>query len=78
MVNDMFYPNTEATRIAAFISSFKGISFNDDLNSFGVLKNAAVNVAILMLSNFVVLIKLVWLKLFQLLEHHIKGNVADV
>ena len=45
MVNDMFYPNTEATRVAAFISSFKGISFNDDLNSFGVLKNAAVVVA---------------------------------
>lgn len=63
----------------SFISSFKSIDDNElsEFDDYVKHENEVVDRAIGLLPKFTILIKIIWLKVYDLLERHIKENVAE-
>lgn len=61
-----------------FLSSSKGPTFTEGDENFGNQKNKAVDSAIANIDQFSALVQIVWFKIFNLFQKHLKENIADV
>ncbi|KAL9961197.1 hypothetical protein ACROYT_G030097 [Oculina patagonica] len=63
----------------AFIASFKAVTGDDiaEFSDYVRQENDVIDQAIRLLPKFTILIKIIWLKIFDCMENHIKENVAQ-